>query len=325
MRLTRSFEERLELMFRQGRVPGGLYRSLGQEAQSVGAAYALESGDWFAPAIRNLGAMLARGIPLPDLFAQYMGRAAAPGAGRDNTTHFHDRARGFVGPISPLGDTLCVLAGVALGFKLRGEPRVALTFIGDGGTRTGAAHEGINFAAAQHLPLVVLVEHNGWAFATRTEEETALGELVRMAAGYGVPGQRVDGNDVLAVYRATRPAVERARRGEGMSLIEVRTYRMAGHAQHDAQSYVPSDELEAWRARDPIDRYVRYLKEEGLATGEELDEIDRRVEAELDQALEEALSEPLPDPETALTGTFAGSAGRRVWTKELEAGLAMTE
>lgn len=317
MKLTRSLEERLELLFLQGKVVGGFYRSLGQEAQSVGAAYALGPGDWFSPAIRNLGAMLTRGIPLSTLLLQYTAAQDAPTGGKDNITHFHDRQRGFIGPISPLGTTLCVLVGVALSFKLRGERRVALTFLGDGATRTGAAHEGINFAAVQRLPFVVVVEHNGWAFATRTSEQTAEESLVEMARAYGVHGAQVDGNDVVAVYGASKQAVERAREGGGMTIIEVKTYRMKGHAQHDSQSYVLEEELETWRGRDPIDRYIGYLRENGLAGDEEIAQLDRRVEAELDEAVEQALASPPPQPEVALEGVYAGGPQPPPWARTL--------
>ncbi len=317
MKLTRSLEERLELLFRQGRLVGGLYRSLGQEAESVGAAYALGPDDWFSPAIRNLGALLARGVRPVTVLLQYMGRRDGPTSGKDNTTHFHDRELGFVGPISPLGTMLSVLAGVALSFKMRGERKVALAFLGDGASRTGAAHEGINLAAVQRLPLVLVVENNGWAFATRTSEQTALENLVEMAKGYGVHGAQVDGNDVLAVYGAAKEAVERGRAGGGMTLIEVKTYRMKGHAQHDVQKYVPQEELEEWRARDPIDRYLKHLREGGQANEEEIGEIDRRIEAELDGAVEQALASPHPDPEVTLVDVYAHGPQPPAWARTL--------
>lgn len=316
MRLTRSLEERFELLFRQGKIVGGLYRSLGQEGESVGAAYALEDGDFMAPSTRNMGALLVRGVSPKEMLLQYMAKADAPTCGKDNIGHFTDLGgRGFIGPISPLGTMISVLGGIALSFKMRGEPRVALTFIGEGATRTSAAHEGINFAAVQRLPVVLVVENNGWAFATRTSEETALETLVDMAAGYGVHGELVDGNDVLAVYSTTRRCVDRARAGGGMSLIEVKTYRMKGHAQHDAQKYVPEDELAEWRARDPIDRYVDVLMSRGLAEPEELRAVDERIEAEIERAAREAEASPMPEPESALTGVYADTVQPPIWTR----------
>jgi TPP-dependent pyruvate/acetoin dehydrogenase alpha subunit len=317
MRLTRSLEERFEILFKQGKIVGGLYRSLGQEAESVGSAYALGPGDWLAPAIRNLGSLLVRGVTPKEMLLQYMARRDAPTGGKDNTTHFGDFDRWLIGPISPLGTTLCVMAGIALGIKMRGESNVVLTYIGDGGSRTGAAHEGLNFAAVQHLPFIVILEHNRWAFATRYEEEMAAEHMIAMAPAYGVRGEQVDGNDVLAVYAATRRAVEHARKGGGMTLIEVETYRRLGHAQHDAQTYVPREELEYWEKRDPIDRYVRFLKEQGHATADDLAKIDRRIQDELDRAVEEAEASPPPDPESTLTGVYAGVVQEKPWARTL--------
>lgn len=317
MRLTRSLEERFETLFKQGKIVGGLYRSLGQEAQSVGSAYALEDGDWLAPAIRNLGSLLVRGVSPKEMLLQYMARRDAPTGGKDNTTHFGDFDRWLIGPISPLGATLCVMGGIALGIKMRGGSGVVLTYIGDGGSRTGAAHEGINFAAVQHLPFIVLLEHNRWAFATRYEEEMAAEHMIDMAVGYGVRGEQVDGNDVIAVYEATRRAVEHARRGGGMSLIEVETYRRLGHAQHDPQTYVPSEELEYWERRDPIDGYVGLLKQKGHASDADLQRIDRRVQEELDAAVQAVEVSPPPEAETALEGVYAGVTQEKPWTRTL--------
>lgn len=318
MRLTRALEERLESLYKQGKVAGGLYRSLGQEGESIGAAYALEDGDFIAPSTRNMGSLFVRGVSPKEMLLQYMARSDAPAGGKDNITHFSDVGeRGFIGPISPLGTMISVLAGVALSFKMREESRVAMTFLGEGATRTGAAHEGINFAAVQRLPFVLVVEDNGWAFATRTSEQTALENLVDMAPGYGIPGEQVDGNDVLAVYEASKRAVDRARSGGGMSLIEVKTYRMKGHAQHDAQKHIPPEELEYWRARDPIDRYIEYLTGKRLASGSELDAIDDRIEAELDRAIEEADASPMPEPSTVLTEVYAGRVESAPWPRVL--------
>ena len=317
MRLTRSLEERFETLFKQGKIVGGLYRSLGQEAQSVGSAYALQDGDWLAPAIRNLGSLLVRGVSPKEMLLQYMARRDAPTGGKDNTTHFGDFERWLIGPVSPLGTTLCVMTGIALGLKMRGEPNVVLTYIGDGGSRTGAAHEGINFAAVQHLPFILILEHNRWSFATRYEEEMAVEHMVDMAVGYGVRGEQVDGNDVVEVYEATRRAVDHARNGGGMTMIEVETYRRVGHAQHDSQNYVPREELEYWEQRDPIDRYVRFLQEKGHASEADLAKLDRRIQEELNRAVEEAEESPAPEPETALEGVYAGVTQEMPWSRTL--------
>src|SRR5213593_1222329 len=260
MRLTRSLEERLVNLYRQTKVVGGLFRSLGQEACAVGSAYALRQEDVLSPLIRNLGSMLVKGATPLEVLRQYMAKGDSPTRGRELNIHFGDvEDRNFVGQISHLGDMVPVMAGVTLSFKLRRQARVGLVYVGDGATSTGAFHEGINLAAVQHCPLVVIVENNAYAYSTPTAKQCAAERLADKAAGYGIPGARADGNDVLAVYQVTRGAVDRARRGEGVTLIELMTYRRKGHAEHDNQSYVPDGEIDRWaRENDPLDRYVRW-------------------------------------------------------------------
>ncbi|HEV8598332.1 MAG TPA: thiamine pyrophosphate-dependent dehydrogenase E1 component subunit alpha, partial [Gemmatimonadales bacterium] len=267
MRLTRSLEEKLVNLYRQTKVIGGLFRSLGQEADAVGSAYALDrsKGDILSPLIRNLGSMLVQGATPVEVLRQYMAKAESPTRGRELNIHFNDLERGFIGQISHLGDMVPVMAGITLSFRLRREARVGLVYVGDGAMSTGAFHEGMNFAAVQRLPLVVIAENNGYAYSTPLHRQTAVKFLVEKAAGYGVPGEQADGNDVIAVYEVTRKAVERARTGGGVTLIELLTYRRKGHAEHDNQSYVPKAELAAWEQNDPIDRYVVRLTESGWA------------------------------------------------------------
>src|SRR6476646_10285743 len=265
MRLTRSLEERLVNLYRQTKVVGGLFRSLGQEADAVGSAFALDrgKGDILSPLIRNLGSMLVQGAQPLEIIRQYMAKGDSPTRGRELNIHFGDTVRGFVGQISHLGDMVPVMAGVTLSFKMRGESRVGLVYVGDGASSTGAFHEGINFAAVQRCPLVVIVENNGYAYSTPTSKQTAAKQFVDKAIGYGVPGEQADGNDVIAVYDVTKRAVDRARRGEGVTLIELMTYRRKGHAEHDNQSYVPPGEIERWEAEnDPITRYIARLTDE---------------------------------------------------------------
>ena len=302
MRLTRSLEEKLVNLYRQTKVVGGLFRSLGQEADSVGSAYALDrsQGDILSPLIRNLGSMLVQGATPLEVLRQYMAKAESPTRGRELNIHFNDLERGFLGQISHLGDMVPVMAGVTLSFRMRRQQRVGLVYVGDGAMSTGAFHEGINFAAVQRLPLVVIAENNGYAYSTPLHRQTAVAQLVEKAAGYGVRGDQADGNDVLAVYEVTRAAVDRARSGGGVTLIELLTYRRKGHAEHDNQSYVSKEELETWAARDPIDRYVRRLTDTGWAPAEELEQIDRRIQAELDAAVALCENEPLPEAATAL-------------------------
>jgi TPP-dependent pyruvate/acetoin dehydrogenase alpha subunit len=319
MRLTRSLEERLVNLYRQTKVVGGLFRSLGQEACAVGSAYALGREDVLSPLIRNLGSMLVKGATPLEVLRQYMAKGDSPTRGRELNIHFGDlEDRNFVGQISHLGDMVPVMAGVTLTFKMRKEPRVGLVYVGDGATSTGAFHEGINFAAVQRCPLVVIVENNRYAYSTPTSKQCAAERLADKAAGYGIPGVRADGNDVIAAYQVTRDAVARARRGEGVTLVELMTYRRKGHAEHDNQSYVPAGELERWaRDNDPLDRYVQRLTgSEGVAPSE-LEALDARVLAEIDDATDVAERSPPPEPRDCLTGVYADPpAMPALWYRE---------
>jgi len=314
LRLTRSLEERLVNLYRQGKVIGGLYCSLGQEGQSVGSAYALQPGDILSPLIRNLGSMLVMGTTPVDLFRQYMAKGTGPTHGRDTNVHFADLAKGYLGNISHLGDMVPVMAGIALSFRMRGERRVGLVHVGDGATSTGAFHEGVNFAAVQRVPLIVIIENNGYAYSTPTFRQTAVKRLAEKAKAYGVPAETVDGNDVFAVYESTKRAVERARRGEGVTLIEVVTYRRKGHAEHDDQRYQPQEERQHWARQDPLDRYLHRLVAEGWADEAEVRALDERVATELDAAVAAAEHEPLPHGDSALSGVLADPPeAERLW------------
>ena len=307
MRLTRSLEERLVNLYRQTKVVGGLFRSLGQEACAVGSAYALRREDVLSPLIRNLGSMLVKGATPLEVLRQYMAKGDSPTRGRELNIHFGDVTdRNFVGQISHLGDLVPVMAGITLSFRLRREPRVGLVYVGDGATSTGAFHEGINLAAVQRCPLVVIVENNGYAYSTPTRKQCAAERLADKAAGYGIPGVRADGNDVEEVYRVTQAAVDRARNGGGVTLLELMTYRRKGHAEHDNQSYVPPGEIDRWaQENDPLDRYRKVLTEREAVPVAELDGIDARVVAEVDRATDEAEVSPPPEPMDALVGVYA--------------------
>jgi pyruvate dehydrogenase E1 component alpha subunit/2-oxoisovalerate dehydrogenase E1 component alpha subunit len=312
MRLTRTLEERLVALYRQTKVVGGLFRSLGQEADAVGSAFALRPEDVLSPLIRNLGSMLVKGATPLEILRQYMAKGDSPTRGRELNIHFGDTERGFIGQISPLGDMVPVMAGVTLSFKMRGQPRVGLVYVGDGATSTGAFHEGINFAAVQRCPLVVVIENNGYAYSTPTHKQTLAKHFVDKAIGYGIPGEQADGNDVLATYEVTKRAVDRARRGEGVSIVELMTYRRKGHAEHDNQSYVPAGEIDRWaRENDPVDRYVARLQNEFGFAAMELRATDDRVRREIDAATEIAEQSPAPEPLDALVGIYAKPAGEQ--------------
>ncbi|MEP6635397.1 MAG: thiamine pyrophosphate-dependent dehydrogenase E1 component subunit alpha [Acidobacteriota bacterium] len=305
LKLTRLVEERLVNLYRQTKVVGGVFRSLGQEATAVGSAYALQPRDFITPLIRDLGAVLVKGIRPREVFAQYMAKAWGPSGGRDLNIHFGNMGKGFVGPISHLGDMIPVMTGVLLAARMqKRKPIVAIAYIGDGGMSTGAFHEGLNFAAVQHLPLIVVAEYNHYAYSTPTALQTAVANLAEKAAGYGIPGHIVDGNDVVACYEVTKRAADFARRGGGAVLIEAKTYRRKGHAEHDDQRYVPTDEIEWWeKHNDPLDRFERYLTESGV-TKEKLEETTADVLREIDEDVAWAESSPMPDAEQAAYGVY---------------------
>ena len=332
-RLARDIEERLVILFRQSKVIGGLYRSLGQEGESVGTAYALERSDAVLPLIRNMGALTTCGVRPREIFLQYMARGSSNSRGRDLNIHIvhlpawtrqaggHLPARTrqsggdaapavdepvIVGPISMLGDSIPVAAGIAMGARMRGRPIVAMAWIGDGATSTGAFHEGLNFAAVQKLPVVVVAEDNKYAYSTPISKQMAIKTIDERAGAYGIPHEMVDGNDILAVYDVAKRLVDRARAGGGAALIGVDTMRMQGHAQHDDARYVPKALVDEWAEKDPILRYRRHLVESAVATDEEIDDIDAMTK---DFAAEEAAAAedaPMPDPATVTRGVYAG-------------------
>jgi len=308
LKLTRLVEERIVNLYRQTKVVGGVFRSLGQEATAVGSAYALRPDDFFTPIIRDLGSVFVKGIRPRQIFAQYMAKAWGPSGGKDLNVHFGELDKGFIGPISHLGDMIPVMTGILLAARMQQKDIVGLAYIGDGGASTGAFFEGVNFAAVQRLPLIVIAEHNQYAYSTPTSMQTAVRHLAEKAAGFGIPGHIVDGNDVIACYEVTKHAIEHARAGHGAVLIEAKTYRRKGHAEHDDQRYVPEGEIEWWeKHNDPIDRFERFLAEQSVATREKLDEITADVMREINEDSDWAESSPMPEPEGAAYAVFDNS------------------
>jgi TPP-dependent pyruvate/acetoin dehydrogenase alpha subunit len=303
---TRRLEEHLVALYRQNKVIGGVYRSLGQEATAVGCTYALRDGDLIQPLIRDLGAELTHGVRPIAMFRQYMARETGPSGGRDLNQHFSDPERGILGPVSMLGAMIPVLGGCLLAARYRGEDRVGVAFIGDGGSSTGAFYEGVNFAAVHKLPMIVVIEANHYAYSTPTHMQLPDGDLMRRAQGFGCHVQAVDGNDVLACYAATREAAKRGRAGGGPTILVADTYRRKGHAEHDNQAYVPKEELTDWeKNNDPVNRYVDFLVSGKHQTVKALAAVRLEVDGELDAAREQALSESMPDPKTVTWGVFS--------------------
>jgi TPP-dependent pyruvate/acetoin dehydrogenase alpha subunit len=299
MLLMRGIEERAMTLYRQGKVPGSFYDGFGQEAVSAGPAFAMSPDDRLCVLHRDLAAHLIRGVTPARIFAQYMGRAGGVTGGREGNVHFGDWRLGCVGMVSMLPDMMLVAAGMAMAFKIRGERRCAMTWFGDGSTSRGDFHEAMNWAGVQKLPVIFVLENNQYAYSTPLDQQFAV-DPVERAAAYGFPGFRVDGNDAEAMFEATRQARERALAGDGPTLLEALTMRMHGHAAHDDMKYVPKEQVEEWRAKDPIDRQAKRVSELGV----DVEALRAEVKAEIDAGIEEALAMPMPDPATATDQLF---------------------
>jgi TPP-dependent pyruvate/acetoin dehydrogenase alpha subunit len=306
MRLTRALDDRGTFLHKQSKIVGGFFSQIGHEALSVAAGMALAPEDVCAPMHRDLGTYLVRGMHPRRILAQFLGRAAGPSGGRDANLHgMGDYSLNLVGFISHLPASTGVIAGVAHAFKLKGEPRVAMAFFGDGSASEGLAHESLNWASVFDLPMVVICENNQYAYSTPLARQMKIEHIADRAAAYGMPGVIVDGNDFCAVYAAASEAVARARSGGGPTLIECKTMRMRGHAIHDNMAYVPRDLLAEWERRDPIARLEHHMRERGLLDDAALAALLARLEAELDEAQAFAEASPFPDPAEVTRGVYA--------------------
>jgi TPP-dependent pyruvate/acetoin dehydrogenase alpha subunit len=301
LRLTRALDERAQVLYRQSKVVGGLFSSLGQEAISIGSAFALEKGDYVGPMIRNSGTVLVRGHSARDVMSNYLAKATSPTGGKDNSQHFGDIERtGVVSCISMLGTLVPVMTGMALGARMKGEKRVAMTYVGDGASSTGDFYEGLVFASVQKLPVVVIIENNQYAYSTPTAKQSLLKDLADKSKAFGIPGYVGDGNDVLEVYEITKKCVEDARAGKGPQLIEFKTLRMRGHAVHDDAAYYPAGLVDEWKKKDPIARFEKKLK----PTREEKAAVEVRLKTTVDDAVDFAEQSPVPPGENAYKGVF---------------------
>jgi pyruvate dehydrogenase E1 component alpha subunit len=302
---TRGVEERGEILYRQGKIPGSFYTGRGNEGSSVAVAMAMAGDDVGTPLHRNMGVHIARGVEPWRIFANYMGLADGPARGRDGNVHMADPQLGLVAMVSHLPAMLPVAVGCALAFRIRGEKRVSVTWFGEGASARGDTHEGMNFAGVRRLPVVFVCDNNQWAYSTPTHLEYACEHVADRAAAYGFEGVVVDGTDTIAVYREAKRAIEKARQGGGPTLIESVTLRMEGHAIHDDASYVPKELFERWAQRDPLDRYRSWLREHVDVSDEELSDIAVQVKHRLNDALQRAEASPQPDPRQLLEGVYA--------------------
>lgn len=306
LKLSREIESRIERkLYRQGKILGGVYVGRGQEAISVGSCIQLQKEDVVCPSHRDMGAYLIRGFSPRTIFAQYMGRATGPTRGKDGNIHMGDLSKNTIAFVSMLGDTIPVATGIALSFKMRRQPQVVLCFFGEGTTSRGDFHEGVNMAAVMKVPAIFICNNNQYAYSTPLEKQMAVPDVSARGQSYGIPGISVDGNDVMAVYEATAEAIDRARRGDGPTLLECKTFRMTGHSAHDDMKYVPKELLREWEGKDPIRRFEEFLLQSQMISGAEIQQMNRQVTREVDEAVAIAEKDPYPAPEETLSGVYA--------------------
>lgn len=306
LKLTRESEYRIErVLYRQGKIVGGVYVGRGQEAIAVGSAIQLVDGDVALPSHRDFATFVIRGVPLKDVFCNWMGRANGPTRGRENTLHIGNLKLGLIPIISPLGDTCPVACGVGIAFKQRRQKNVVLVHFGEGTTSRGDVHEAMNLAAVMKLPVIFICNNNAYAYSTPVTQQYAVKDLSVRGAAYGMPGVTIDGNDALAVFAAVRKAIARARTADGPSFIECKTFRMTGHSAHDAAEYVPKEVFEREAKKDPIVRLEKLLLSHRAMTREQIGEIDERVQKEVDEAVAFAEASPMPKGAEALEAVYS--------------------
>ena len=303
--LTRGIEERGHTLYKQGKIPGSFYTGRGNEGAAVGVATAMRPEDVGTPLHRDMGVHVVRGVEPWRIIAQYMGRADGPTKGKDGNVHMADSRLGLIAMVSHLPAMLPVAVGCALAFRIREEKRVAVGWFGEGASARGDTHEAMNLAGVRRLPVVFICDNNQWAYSTPTHLEYASENLADRARSYGFDGVVVDGTDVLAVYREAKRAIEKARDGEGPTLIECQTLRMEGHAVHDDAFYVPKELFEEWAKRDPLERFRSWLKENAEFSDEEEEGIRSEIKKTLNDALRRAEDSPMPEPSSLLEGVFA--------------------
>ncbi|HEV3217417.1 MAG TPA: thiamine pyrophosphate-dependent dehydrogenase E1 component subunit alpha [Vicinamibacterales bacterium] len=305
LKLIRAFDERLSLLVRQGKVRSGVYTGIGQEAIVVGTCFGLRKDDYICPLHRDIGTFLMKGVEPRVMMAQMFGKETGLSKGRDSALHSGVPELGIFGNTSMLGANLPVAAGIALTYKMEEKDNVVIAYFGEGASNTGDFHEALNFAGVNKLPVVFVCENNLYAYSVPIEKSMAVEDVAVRAEGYGFDGVAINGNDVLAVFQATKGARRRARAGEGPTLIECKTYRWHGHSEHDKAFYRTKEELAMWKSRDPLPTFTAYLMHMSVLTPEKEQEIDDRIKSVLEDAVRFAEESPDPSPEAAVTDLYA--------------------
>jgi TPP-dependent pyruvate/acetoin dehydrogenase alpha subunit len=304
MLLIRQFEERVKYLFLEGIMPGTIHQYQGQEAIAAGVCAALGEGDVITSTHRPHGHAIAKGVGVEPLMHELFGKTTGCCRGKGGSMHVGDLEKGMVPAIAIVGGGVPVSTGIALAFRMKKEPRVAACFMGDGAVNEGAFHEGVNMGAIWSLPVIYVIENNHYSASTPIASTVRLKNLADRAAGYGIPGVTVDGNDVLAVYETAREAVERARAGGGPTLVEALTYRITGHSRRDAYNYQPEEERKTAIQHEPIARFAARLLDMGVTDQAGLDAVRAAVDDEIEKAVKSALAAPDPRPEDALEDLY---------------------
>jgi TPP-dependent pyruvate/acetoin dehydrogenase alpha subunit len=305
MLMAREFDNAMLRLYRQGKAFGGVYSQLGNEATSVGSAYALDTKrDVLFPMHRNIGSHFVFGQDVDTLMINHLARQGSQMRGTDGTGHYADPAKRIYGNVSHLGAMIPVAAGFSMADQLRGVTTVSMTYIGDGGSQVGEVHEALNFAAVRKLPLILIIENNQYAYSTPNSMEFACENLSDRAKGYGMAGETIDGTDVELVLKTCTEAVERARRGEGPTMVECVTMRMRGHAEHDDFSYVPKELLEEWKRKDPVENYISKIVKAKIMSADEITTLREKTLSDMIAAIDRTLELPYPEAEEGFKNVF---------------------
>src|SRR3984893_11832730 len=305
LKLMRAFDLRLSTLVKQGKIRSGVYTGIGQEAIIVGTSFGLRKEDFVCPLHRDLGSFLMKGVDARTMMSQMCAKTTGLSKGRDSALHSGVTELGIFGNTSMLGANLPVAAGLAYTFKMEKRDSVVVAYFGEGASNTGDFHEALNFAGVQRLPIIFVCENNQYAYSVPVEKSMAIDDVADRAESYGFDGVAINGNDVLAVYQSTLGAIAQARSGEGPTLIECKTYRWHGHSEHDKAFYRTDEELAMWKSRDPIPTFTTYLKGLKTLTDDQIEAIEARVAATIDDAVEFAMNAPDPTPEDATTDLYA--------------------
>ena len=304
MLLIRKFEERVKYLFLEGVMPGTIHQCQGQEASAVGVCTALEADDVITSTHRPHGHALAKGLSVNAAMGELFGRTTGCCKGKGGSMHLGDLSKGIVPAVAIVGGGIPIATGMALAFKMRKEPRVAVCFMGDGATNEGAFHESLNMGAIWDLPVVYVVENNLYGASMPVDKAMKTKTISERGSAYGIPGETTDGNDPLVVYEAARAAIDRARSGKGPILLELMTYRITGHSRRDPALYQPKDEKQKALENEPIGRFSKYLLNKAIADQAGLDRIEQAVDEEIEAAVEAAMAAPEPKPEDTLEDLF---------------------